>query len=69
LHHRPELEHAEASAALADALLREEDGTAAVEQDPERDRGQQRREQDDQERGRDAVGYALDEAAQRRTSR
>jgi len=66
--HRPELEHPERHAVLARPLLGEHRGAAAVDQDPERDHGQQRREEDEQHHSGDTVADALDEPAHQRAS-
>ena len=57
--HRAELEHRERLAVLADPALAEEDRPPGVEQDRQRDHGQQRREQDQQQAGDEDVHRPL----------
>ena len=60
LDHRPELEEPELPPAPPDALLDEEDGATGLQQDPDRDRREERREDDQQERGAEAVEEPFD---------
>ena len=65
LHHRPELVHAEYTAALADAGMGEEHRPACLEQDPERDRREQRAEEDERDGRKHAVERVLDAGGRR----